>query len=398
MTEHVLGRPRESRKLAEEFRQEIEERTRLGETCAQIADTFKARGIQISDKTISKRRLQWGLRQRAVRSLAGQPLKTPRKNSRPHADERGRGIRKALIEELTLKGKNAEEIAGVLLAQGFTLKKGKSSICRLQTRWGLIPYDPARARGRYPYNGKPDPKPRKQKDPNAPTEPKRSSEKAINSATDAATTSQPIVHYPGDCSFGPQKRNENHEPHPDQMHMQHSLNLGPAQQDSTDHLDLMVDPDLDDSSIDEDGLVPAQYDFNEPTHQQYGQADHPTGPQDVLHHAQSQVPAPSRATAISSRNQSRNPKMSSNAQSRSLDTVDVMSAEILVDLASSTLTAANTLKDLVLAVQMQRPAPGTFGVLPPTAEDLVNARQRLKEAASLVVDLASDSGSDRTDG
>ncbi|KAF2771128.1 hypothetical protein EJ03DRAFT_325924 [Teratosphaeria nubilosa] len=395
MTDPVLGRPRESRKLAEEFREEIEERTRLGETCAQIADAFKARGVQISDKTISKRRLQWGLRQRAVRSLAGQPLKTPRKNSRPHADERGRETRKVLIEELTLEGKNAEEIAEVMIAQGYTLKKGKSSICRLQTRWGLIPYDPARARGRYPYNGKPAPKPRKQKDPNAPKEPRRSSKKANKSATNAATASQPVVHYPGDCSFGPPKRNENHEPLLDRTHLQHSLNLGLGQQDSTDHLDLTVDPDLDNSSVDDDGFVSAQYDFNEPPNQQYGEADHPTGPQDARQYEQTQMQAPSRATATSSRGQSRNATMRSNAQPRSLDTVDVMSAEILVDLASSILSAANTLKDLVLAIQMQQPAPGSFGALPPTAEDLANARQRLKEAASLVVDLAKDNG--RTD-
>ena len=65
-----------------------------------------------------------------------------------------------------------------------------------------------------------------------------------------------------------------------------------------------------------------------------------------------------------------------------------MSVEILVDLASSTLSAANRLKDILFAVQMQRPAPGSMSALPPSAEDLATARRKVMEAAKLVVELA----------
>ncbi|KAK0921161.1 hypothetical protein LTR57_009018 [Friedmanniomyces endolithicus] len=67
---------------------------------------------------------------------------------------------------------------------------------------------------------------------------------------------------------------------------------------------------------------------------------------------------------------------------------DIMSAELLVDLVNSALVAATDLKDLVLAVQMRRPARNSLGALPPSAQDIMSAKKRVREAASMVVDLA----------
>ena len=56
--------------------------------------------------------------------------------------------RKADIEARTQRGESAQQIADALIAQGVQLAKGASTILRLQTYWGLIPFDKDRARGR----------------------------------------------------------------------------------------------------------------------------------------------------------------------------------------------------------------------------------------------------------
>ncbi|CAK3896655.1 Hypothetical predicted protein [Lecanosticta acicola] len=67
---------------------------------------------------------------------------------------------------------------------------------------------------------------------------------------------------------------------------------------------------------------------------------------------------------------------------------DLMSAEFLVDLATSTLTAANRVKELYLARQSQRPMPDSTTHLPPTEEDILAAKQKVREAAAVMHDLA----------
>lgn len=69
---------------------------------------------------------------------------------------------------------------------------------------------------------------------------------------------------------------------------------------------------------------------------------------------------------------------------------ELMSVEILVDLANSTLGAADNLKDMLLAYQAQRPVPSTIPARPPTLEDLATARRKVREAASVMLDLAAD--------
>lgn len=55
------------RVVAEDFRAEVEERTRNGESCEQIADALIAQGAQVTSKSISRWRILWGFRKR-VRS------------------------------------------------------------------------------------------------------------------------------------------------------------------------------------------------------------------------------------------------------------------------------------------------------------------------------------------
>lgn len=50
----------------EPWREEIEQRTRDGESLEQIAAGLSAKGFQTSSKTIGRYRIQWGLRQRAA--------------------------------------------------------------------------------------------------------------------------------------------------------------------------------------------------------------------------------------------------------------------------------------------------------------------------------------------
>ena len=73
-----------------------------------------------------------------------------------------------------------------------------------------------------------------------------------------------------------------------------------------------------------------------------------------------------------------------------VQSMELMSAEILADLATTSLAAAQPLKDLLLAAQLQRPAPGSLGVLPPTAEDITTAKRKFLEATKVAIDLALD--------
>lgn len=81
------------------------------------------------------------------------------------------------------------------------------------------------------------------------------------------------------------------------------------------------------------------------------------------------------------------------ASSRPTATVNVaaqlMSAELLVDLATSTLAAAGRLKELYVAQQMQRPARGSTNSSPPTDADIANAKMKVREAAGVMYDLAA---------
>lgn len=103
-------------------------------------------------------------------------------------------------------------------------------------------------------------------------------------------------------------------------------------------------------------------------------------------------PNPESEAHISSASNSQ-PNPAPEAQSHQAGNVDVaaqlMSAELLVDLATSTLAAANRLKELYLAQHMQRSARGSLTSLPPTGDEIANAKVKVREAAGVMYDLAA---------
>ena len=134
------------------------------------------------------------------------------------------------------------------------------------------------------------------------------------------------MHYPTNCSFGPQKR----------------ANGTDVDQDD----DSGLDPDL------ESAPLPFMDDYSAPAASQ--QQQHQTASKDV--------------------------------------SAEIMSVDFLVDLANSTLGAANNLKDMLLAYQAQMPIPNSSSSRPPTLEDLATARKKVREAAAVMHDLAADPG------
>lgn len=77
------------------------------------------------------------------------------------------------------------------------------------------------------------------------------------------------------------------------------------------------------------------------------------------------------------------------SNSSSVDTAaKLMSTEFLIDLATSTLTAAHWVKELYLSQQAHRPAPGQAHGRPPTDEDINAAKLKVREAAAVMYDLA----------
>ncbi|KAK4544054.1 hypothetical protein LTR36_004552 [Oleoguttula mirabilis] len=191
-------------------RQEVEDRTQNGETCIQIADALQAKGIKVSSKTVSRRRVDWGLRKRAYKTGY-----TPAENhGRAPRRKRVRGeevslvgkhnsdYRKQEITRLTGEGKTADEIAAILTEQGVVLKSGASTIWRLQTVWKLIPYDFDRANRRGKYA-------KWRTKLNADGKKTNAKAKGIAKAdgsSGAETPGDAALYYPVNCSFGPQRK------------------------------------------------------------------------------------------------------------------------------------------------------------------------------------------------
>lgn len=65
---------------------------------------------------------------------------------------------------------------------------------------------------------------------------------------------------------------------------------------------------------------------------------------------------------------------------------ELMSADMLVDLASSTLQAAQRVKELFVARQGGHPVAGAMHV--PTDDDIAAAKRKVREAAAVMHDLA----------
>ena len=294
------------------YRYEIEQRTVLGESCEQIAAALQAKGVNTSATTISRRRQQWGLRQKSSKNSTGANITKPRSKA-PMSKAAAASARRAEIEHRTRNGQTAEQVAEALQAQGFELERGASTIMRLQTVWGLVQRDPEHAKARRKSKAA-----ERVKEAKPPKISRRDQEREANREQQNST-----MHYPTNCSFGPKKRKH------------------------ADHFDDLMDMATE--------VVDSSY-----------------------------VPT---ATTMS-------PPPSQEGDAETLQDVsaEVMSVDILIDLATSTLSAARNLKDMLLTYQCQDFSSNSFARVPTTLNDLANARKKVREAAGLMLDLAADPG------
>lgn len=63
--------PSGAKKDLEPYRDDILQRTAAGESCEQIATALRANGFDVSAKTVSRYRVNWGIRQRSEPSTKG---------------------------------------------------------------------------------------------------------------------------------------------------------------------------------------------------------------------------------------------------------------------------------------------------------------------------------------
>ncbi|KAK3117653.1 hypothetical protein LTR53_000781 [Teratosphaeriaceae sp. CCFEE 6253] len=402
------GRPH-SEDLKVQHRAEIEARTLAGESCKQISAALLAAGHEVLDKS---------------------PLARPRKDTPREPRPRGSSRRSAqkasrdVVTQLHAEGKSAEEIHDILQARGVVLKKGVSTVWRLLTYWKIVPYDSQRANGTGVWN-----KWRMQPGRQKPAQPRQPKEKrAKNGAASAVRQVQVpdgrTLHYPNDCAFGPRKPTAGASLF--QRTEDPPWRAVTTNDDDTEHIGLDSEPDQGSYHAPDDDDVPST------EHQQSLEAwqrlpgapralpatqtppatqatdvsnvpptnatspavltdrttQEPYGPRVAFATQASSVDQPDRLAQSTQIARHPQPAHRARPQPAIPGSADIMSAEILVDLATSSLQAANTLKNLMLAVQMQRPAKGSLGALPPSMEDVAAARRKVREAAVLVMDLA----------
>lgn len=182
---------------------------------------------------------------------------------------------------------------------------------------GLIPYDPARARGKL-SDAQKTKRTTREAAPKISRKPRKST-----TVISAPANPAEVQHYPTTCAFGPVKG----------------------------------------------GTTTTTTTFIGTTTPQDPYEDEPAPPfDDESHMASSPLPPPQTPPA-------------EHAEQPSVHhAVDIMSAEMLVDLATSTLAAANRVKELYVAQQSQRPVLGMTTI--PTAEDIALAKQKVREAAA----------------
>lgn len=354
--------------LCESHREEIQHRTNNGESCIQIEEALQARGIKISSKTISRRRIEWGMRRRAVKTGC-EPMEArsgPRKTRAlgevvSLVGTNNRDYRREEILMLTNDGKTAEEITARLAEQGVTFQRGVDTVRRLQTRWGFVACDRICNK-----------KKKSKKTPKANGENLRAQE-----PESAATATDATLHYPVNCSFGPIKKNAAAQRAEPQMQSAQTISAN-----ATDG-PIQIDPDLDSDS--DGGAEPlSMFDgYQSPS------ASSSMTPSAPPHTGQQSQAYPTTRTAQNGDRTTRHPMQMPFTQTVA-QTRDMMSAELLVDLATSTLAAANRHRELLLAAQLRRPAPGSVDALPPIAEDIATARRKFVEAARVAIDLALD--------
>lgn len=116
----------------EDFKGEIIERTHRGESCSEIADALRAKGVQTSDRSVNSRRLLWGLRKRRSRKDPKAPLldvakkivrKVPIAYSRSHP-ARVQVMRRLEVTRLTKEGLSAQRDLGSTVCSRRCLDEG----------------------------------------------------------------------------------------------------------------------------------------------------------------------------------------------------------------------------------------------------------------------------------
>ncbi|KAK4972667.1 hypothetical protein LTR42_005960 [Elasticomyces elasticus] len=242
------------------------------------------------------------------------------------------------------------------------MKKGVSTVWRLQTYWKLIPYDHHRANGTGPYNNWRNQPCRKKPDPRRVNKPPKAKKAAQGpeGGLGVQVQDERSLYYPANCTFGPNKRLM---PRP---MVAPTLQQGGAAFDEPMPTNSDSEPNA--------GLHDTMHEFGSSSNN----VDYEAPEQPLWQHF-----TPARHEQLPEED-----SVSERGDPVTAGSDSIMSAELLVDLANSALVAATELKDLILAVQMQRPAPNSMSALPPSVDDIRNARRRVREAASVVKDLA----------
>lgn len=338
-----------------EQRPEIEARTLNGESCDIIAEALRTiHGIQVSAKTISRKRVEWGLRKRSKRQETAETLarRAARYNNKPSPFSFKRKRQAQNKEEITMRtqrGEAVEQIADALTAQGVQLNKGVQTVMRLQTFWGLVPPDINKMKGKKTPQQLEDRKAARKADKIA----RKAAAKEAKERAVPANQPDEIIHYPGNCTAGPGQLSSR------------SLPYGLTATGDGANDPINIQPGLDDSDDDDwNPLPPIDEDPAPDYHVEQANAQQPHQPQ--MHRP-------------------------SQRQVQQLDfSREIMSAELMVDLANSMLMAANGVKDTLVAAEQGRPIVGSRSHMPPGVEDIMLARRKLKEATRCAWDLAKD--------
>jgi hypothetical protein len=78
------------------------------------------------------------------------------------------------------------------------------------------------------------------------------------------------------------------------------------------------------------------------------------------------------------------------ADSTTPGTSNVITAQMLIDLAITTLGTAKSFKDVASAAQMREFTRGPHGEPSPTDEEIAAAKRKVREAAAVIVEVAGD--------
>ncbi|KAK6431412.1 hypothetical protein LTR95_012432, partial [Oleoguttula sp. CCFEE 5521] len=308
-------------------------------------------GVKLHMKTISRKRCEWGLRTRAKRGPNPNPSIRKRPVSKQKRERYAKQAElKAEITARTERGESAQQITDEVVAMGFELKSGVATVLRLQTFWSLVPAEQARAAEgqsgdsvEYRKLRASESKARSKrwaKERAAAAEVAKAAEGRVNGRR--AT----VVHYPTNCTFGPGGRLSA------RGGAGNPMNLTGVRVDDDDH--------------DDGGVYVSPY-----------------GPSDVLNTALGATTTGiSGSVVVTAPAQEALPPFSY--------TRDIMSANLMVDLAISMLSAAKDIKDLMIAGEIRRPATNSITGLPPSHEEVISAKRKPKEATRCAWDLAKD--------